>query len=52
VVTFDDAGGSADEVLAVASLAFASPEPLAGAASTKAEGGSPPTVSASDAFRA
>src|SRR5450631_3103071 len=51
VVTFDDNGGGTDEPGAVTELVDDAP-PMTGAASTKAEGGSPPMVSASLALSA
>src|SRR5713226_3741506 len=54
VVTFDDdAGGAADEVVVPAMLLTAGLAPvLAGTANTNAEGGNPPMVCASPAFKA
>jgi len=52
VVTFDDAGGSAAAAAGLPEVAADELPFTVGAASMKAEGGSPPTVCASPAFRA
>jgi hypothetical protein len=52
VVTFDDAGGGVEVDCTIVEELFTAGGALAGLASMKADGGSPPNVAASAAFSA